>query len=120
MKLWGTNKNGKSTYPDHWSGKNLRDRVDACSKEIKKAYYEDYAKLSWYIHSGSAGYANLNKEALHMVFANSHIIAQRAFLTSLKIISDEMKITKAVDWLNDYLKKLELTPALLLLKDHLQ
>jgi hypothetical protein len=118
-KVWGVNKEGKPVYPDHWSGKNLRNRVDSCAKETKKAYYEDYARLSWYIHSGSAGYANLNKDALHLVFAISHIIAQKAFLSSLKIVSEEMKITKAVEWLNDYLKKLELTPGLLLLKDQL-
>ena len=119
MRVWGANKDGKPVYPDHWSGKNLRERVDSCAVAAKKVYYEDYARLSWYIHSGSAGYANLNKDALHMVFATSHIIAQRAFLSTLKTVSEEMKITKAVEWLKDYFKKLELAPGLLLLKDQL-
>ena len=73
--IWGA----KSNNAMHWSGEKMWERVKCCSAEVKTVYYEHYSLLSWYVHSGSTGYANLNKDALRLCFANSHIIAQKAF-----------------------------------------
>lgn len=108
--------NKKVNYKYHWSGENLAERVKFCSDDIQKEYYERYAMFSWYVHSGASGYAHLNKETLKLCFTDAHILAQRAFLSCLKIIVEEMKLAKAVQPLSDHLEKIKLTPGLLLLK----
>jgi hypothetical protein len=44
---------GAKRPPDHWSGKNARDRARHVGQEA--LYVEVYALLSWYVHAGAAG-----------------------------------------------------------------
>lgn len=114
VKLWGRNKELR-----HWSGKDLASRIPPSDIEAKRIYSEHYPRLSWYVHSGSAGYAALDDDALRSCFALSHIMAQRASLGSIELVAKEMKIMQAVSWLPDAIEKTKLVPGLLMLQGKL-
>src|SRR5712692_3080294 len=52
----------KGKYPDHWTGKNPRERARSTGEEA--LYVEVYALLIWYVHAGAAGTAGMRKDAL--------------------------------------------------------
>lgn len=116
VRLWGKDKKGDPNHPRHWSGKSLAKRIPPGAAEMEQIYSEYYPLLSWYVHSGSAGYAGLSENALRCCFALSHTIAQRASLGSIELMAKEMKIMQAVEWLPDAIEKTRLAPAMLLLQ----
>ena len=119
VKFWGKDKKGHPIYPPHWSGRDLATRIPPGDLEAKRIYSEHYPRLSWYVHSGSAGYAALDEGALRSCFALSHIMAQRASLGSIELVAKEMKIMQAVNWLPDAIEKTKLVPGLLMLQEKL-
>ncbi len=119
VKLWGKDKKGNPNYPRHWSGKDLAARIPLGDTEMERIYSEQYPLLSWYVHSGSAGYAGLDDNALRCCFALSHTMAQRASLASIELVAKEMKIMQAVEWLPDAIEKTRLAPGLLLFQKKL-
>ncbi len=117
IKLWGLNGKRKPNFPKyHWTGLDLASRIIGLDREVERIYNEEYPRLSWYIHSGSVGYAGLDKEALQACFCMSHIIAQRLFLKIAEIIAEEMKIIKAVGQLKEAFGEARLVPGLFLLR----
>ena len=114
LDLWGKDKRQNLRYPKHWSGKDLPLRIPSDVVEMQQTYCEHYPRLSWYVHSGSAGYAGLDEDALRSCFALSHTIAQQAALGSIELAAREMKIMQAVDWLPGAIKLTRLAPGLLL------
>lgn len=116
VRLWEKDKKGAPNYPRHWSGKGLAARIPPGATEMERIYSEHYPLLSWYVHSGSAGYAGLDENALRCCFALSHTIAQQASLGSIELMAKEMKIMQAVEWLPDAIEKTRLAPAMLLLQ----
>ncbi len=119
VRLWGRNKEGEPNYPRHWSGRDLTARIPPGDAETKRIYSEHYPRLSWYVHSGSAGYAGLDEGALRSCFALSHIMAQRASLNAIELVAKEMRIMQAVDWLPDAIEKTRMVPGLLVLQGKL-
>jgi hypothetical protein len=117
VKLWGKDKKRHPRYLRHWSGQDLPARIPPGETEMEQIYNEQYPLLSWYVHSGSAGYAGLDDNALRCCFALSHTIAQRASLVSLELVAREMKIMQAVEWLPDAIEKTRLVPGLLMFQD---
>lgn len=120
VKLWGRNKHGDPNWPKHWSGRDVAARISSGDAEAKRIYSEHYPRLSWYVHSGSAGYASLDENALRCCFALSHTIAQRASLDSIELVAREMKILQAVEWLPDAIEKTRLAPGLLLFQEKVE
>jgi len=119
VQFWGRDKKGDPIYPPHWSGRDLATRIPSGDTEAKRIYSEHYPRLSWYVHSGSAGYAALDEGAIGSCFALSHIMAQRVSLSSIELVAKEMKIMHAVDWLPDAIEKTKLVPGLLMLQGKL-
>lgn len=117
VKLWGRDKKGNPNYPKHWSDQDVAARIPSSDAEAKRIYNEHYPLLSWYVHSGSAGYAGLDENALRCCFALSHTIAQRTSLASIELVAKEMKIIQAVEWLPDAIEKTRLVPGLLLFQE---
>ena len=117
IQLWGKDKKAKTELPRHWSGKDLASRLPPGDIEMERIYNEQYPLLSWYVHSGSAGYVGLDENALKCCFALSHTIAQRASLASIELVAKEMKIMQAVEWLPYAIEKTRLGPGMLLLQE---
>lgn len=52
----------------HWSGMNLSRRVETVKSPFDQIYANDYPRLSWYVHPGLTGIANLSPETfIHLL-----------------------------------------------------
>ena len=120
VKYWGTTRKGKPNRPEHWTGLKTPQRAHELGSEYEKLYVEAYPLLSWYIHSGSTGYAGLNTEAIEACFGWSHSIAQRAFLEATLVCAQEMKISAAIDWFQEAIADLRLTPGKVLVEEQIK
>jgi hypothetical protein len=86
----------KRKYPDHWTGKNARERARTAGEEA--LYVEVYALLSWYVHAGAAGTAGMSKEALESVFGICHGLIRRIFLDAITICAKATKISELTEY----------------------
>jgi Family of unknown function (DUF5677) len=87
-------KRGK--YPDHWTGKNARERAKILGKEAM--YVEVYSLLSWYVHAGAAGTAGMSKEALESVFGVCHGLIRRIFLDAISTCAKTTRISELAEF----------------------
>jgi len=94
-KLLKTKISGRFQYPDHWTGKNVRDR--AKDLKIEAQYIEAYPFLSWYIHAGASGTAGMTLQGLERCFALCHRLTQRLFINATSICAKATKISDAID-----------------------
>ena len=100
----------------HWTGlNNLEERISETSQELQSFYYEHYPRLSWYVHSGSTGYGGVDEKALRNSFLFSHVLAQDLFGKITIMVSNEIKITKAIPWLTKTIGESRYMPVLLAL-----
>jgi hypothetical protein len=89
--FWGATTAGRPRYPDHWSRKSLRQR--ACDVGREAMYVEANAILSWYVHSGTAGTAEMTVQGFEAVFARSHIFTQKFFLEATATCGKVTKVS---------------------------
>jgi hypothetical protein len=54
----------------------------------------EYPRLSWYIHSGLTGFANLQKESFELMAGIAFIIAVKSYMALMTAIIDEFKLYK--------------------------
>lgn len=117
LEHWGTTKKGQPKRPKHWTGKEVPRRArDLGLLEYQELYVRVYPLLSWNIHSGSSSYAGFDEEGLEACFGVSHSVAQEAFLDATLICAQEMRISKALDWLPHVIADLRFTPVRILTK----
>ena len=117
IKYWGKNKKGKPNYPQHWTGKKIKERAKDLGFRYEELYMKSFPFLSWYVHSGSTGYAGLNKEAIDACFGLSHSVAQEIFLEGMLICAMEMKISEAIIKFSKFVEDLRLTPGNFLVQE---
>jgi hypothetical protein len=86
-----TGRSGKRKYPEHWTGKKVRERAAAVGEEAM--YVEAYPQMSWFVHAGPAGTAGISKEGLEHVFAMGHSLIQRIFIGATRACADVTKIS---------------------------
>lgn len=120
VKYWGVTRKGKPNIPEHWTGKNIRERARDLGLEYEELYVKTYPYLSWYIHSGSTGYAGLDEKGIEGCFGLSHSIAQQIFLDATLICAQEMKISIAVEWFHNAIANLRLTPGKVLVEEQIK
>jgi hypothetical protein len=119
VKHWGTTKKGKLNRPEHWTGKNVQARARNLGLEYEELYVEVYSLLSWYIHSGSTGYAGLSEETIEEAFGLAHIIAGKVFLEATRICA-EQKISKVIEGFRNMLDRVRLFPGKVLLEEQIK
>lgn len=119
IQYWGKRR-GKPNRPRHWTGKDVRERARDLGVGYEEMYVQAYPLLSWYIHSGSTGYAGLNAQAIEACFGISHSIAQKVFLEATVICSQEMKISLGVNWFHKAIADLRLTPGKVLVEEQIK
>ena len=110
-KHWGLNNKGELIEPGHWTGMDARKRAKELDKllgpEHEKEYVEDYARLSWHVHSGSLGFANLPLTYFKSVFATAHGIARHKFTEATQACVQAMHIDDALSGWEEELGNLE-------------
>jgi hypothetical protein len=78
----------------HWSLLKMSKRVEMLGQPFNELYAVEYPRLSWYIHSGLAGFANLQKESFEYMAAIAFVIAVKSYMALTAAIIDEFKLNK--------------------------
>ncbi|HEX9110136.1 MAG TPA: DUF5677 domain-containing protein [Terriglobales bacterium] len=103
--LWPTTKN-----VSHWSGLKLASRVALVKSPFEEIYEVHYPQLSWYVHSGLTGIANLKAETFTLVCGRAFKLAADAYWEVLMTMIREFKIAKANGKIEGKLKAAKLLP----------
>lgn len=79
----------------HWSLLKMQKRVEKLGQPFNELYAVEYPRLSWYIHSGLTGFANLPKESFELIAGIAFTIAVKSYMILMTAIIDEFKLSKA-------------------------
>ena len=78
----------------HWSLLEMQKRVEKLGQPFNEIYAVEYARLSWYIHSGLTGFANLQKESFELIAGIAFTIAAKSYMALMAAIIDEFKLNE--------------------------
>jgi len=78
----------------HWSLLKMQKRVERLGPPFDELYAVEYPRLSWYIHSGLTGFANLQKESFELMAGIAFNIAVKAYMALMTAIIDEFKLAR--------------------------
>lgn len=98
----------------HWSLFSLEQRCRDLGSEFDELYQVHYSELSWYVHSGVTGVANIQGETLSLLCGIAFQIIMTCYALVLEAVIKEFKIDHADDTLNNkitYAKMLPFTNA---------
>jgi|SRR5208337_213598 len=98
------------TKVDHWSGRNLAQRVAFVGSPFDEFYEAYYPLLSWYVHSGLTGIINLQKEAFTTMCGIAFRLAGESYEQILLAMIREFKIAKGNVKIEEKLKAAKLLP----------
>jgi hypothetical protein len=109
--LWPPKKPA-AKLPDlkHWSDKHLSQRVKMLGEPFDEMYDSEYPRLSWYVHSGLTGVANLPSDFFPMVHGFALSLSVACYSKVLETVIHEMKIDLADDKVNKTLRYATLLP----------
>ncbi len=109
--LWGSDKKNNPNWPEsHWSGINLRIRASQVGQYYETLYLQLYSFASWYIHSGSAGYAGFNPDQFGRILGMSVEVSRIMFLDSIKTIAKVFHLNKALEEFKPIMEFLKAAP----------
>jgi hypothetical protein len=77
---------------DHWSGMNLRERVEKLKAPFDQTYHVNYAQLSWQVHAGLVGVTNLAADVFLAACGKAFEIAAEAYIEVLRSVISELHI----------------------------
>ena len=95
---------------DHWSGMNLRERVDKLKAPFDLIYEIEYPRLSWATHAGLVGVTNLDADVFIAICGNALGIAANAYEEVLRAVIKECKIDKGVGQIHEKLRLAKMLP----------
>ncbi len=90
--------------PPHWSGMDLRSRVKLLGAPFDAMYDAHYKELSWYVHTGLTGVANLEAQVFPLICGTSYEVAIESYRETLRAVIEQLNL-RAAD--ADIEKKLE-------------
>jgi hypothetical protein len=85
----------------HWSLATLEQRCRDLGCEFDELYQVHYSELSWYVHSGVTGVANVQGETLSLMCGVAFQIVMTSYALILEAVIDEFKIHRADDTLKN-------------------
>ncbi len=98
------------TKVDHWSGRNLAQRVALARSPFDEFYEAYYPLLSWYVHSGLTGIINLQKEAFITMCGIAFRLAGESYAQILLAMIREFKIAKGIEKVEEKLAAARMLP----------
>ena len=109
--LWPSRKpGGRLSELKHWSDFTLAERTRLLGEPFDAMYRFEYPRLSWYVHSGLTGVANLPAEFFPNLYGYARALAFSCYTHILESVIHEMKIDRAVDKIHKALKLATLLP----------
>jgi hypothetical protein len=94
----------------HWSLMNLEQRCKSLGREFDELYQIHYSEMSWYVHSGVTGVANVQGETLSHLCGVAFQLVVQCYVLILEAIINEFKIYKADDKLKDKITLAKMLP----------
>jgi len=95
---------------EHWSGRNLAQRVALIGSPFDEFYEAYYPLLSWYVHSGLTGVINLQNEAFMTMCGIAFRLAAESYSQILLAVIREFKIAKGNEKVEEKLKAAKMLP----------
>ena len=80
---------------DHWSEKTLRGRTELLGTQYEEIYEVEQPRLSWQVHSGLTGIANLKLETFTAMCGVAIASSASSYESILLSVIEEFKIGKA-------------------------
>lgn len=97
LKYWGRNRKGNLLWPTHWSRfQEARGRARHVEGTWEEWYVHNYYMLSWHIHPGITGIANLPKEAFDYFAMEAFQLSADVVVESYRILGRELHIGEAM------------------------
>jgi len=94
----------------HWSAMNMEERANLLGKPYDELYQINYSQLSWYVHSGVTGVANVNGDTLGLLCGVAFRIIMEAYGLILETIIAEFKLYKHDDKLKNKITLAKMLP----------
>jgi hypothetical protein len=100
LNYWGGKPGGALRWPKHWSRfADIRTRARAVGDIWEERYVRHYYSLSWQIHAGLTGVADLPKRTFHGFSALSHKLATEVILDCYDVVGSELRLADAIpEW----------------------
>ena len=118
---WGRNRAGDLNWPKHWSTfPDARGRAQAVGDVWEERYVRHYYQLSWHIHSGLTGVADLPREHFDGFSALAHKLATDVILDSYDVVGAELHLARAIPEWADHLSFLRRATGLALADERLR
>ena len=111
QQVWGITKKGKLNWPkNHWSGLNLKKRASDLGEYYEALYLHLYPLTSWYIHSGSVGYAWIEPEGFGRILGSSANLLRVMFVEATVIVAKQFHLEKVVEKFHQVIDFLKVAP----------
>lgn len=94
----------------HWSLLKMQKRVEKLGQPFSELYAVEYPRLSWYIHSGLTGFANLQEESFELMAGIAFTIAVKSYMALMTDIIDEFKLNKHDPKIKTRMKYAQMVP----------
>ncbi len=118
---WGRNRLGDLNWPKHWSTFfDARGRARAVGEVWEERYVRHYYQLSWHIHAGLTGVADLPREHFDAFSSLAHKLATDVILDSYHIVGAELHLANAIPEWADHQFFLQKAISLALVDERLQ
>jgi hypothetical protein len=104
------NHNPSVSLVKHWTGLGLDRRVKLLKAPFDRIYELDYSRLSWYVHPGLTGVANVPAKTFTLICSSAFKIAADAYWEVLKAIIQKFKIEKANEKIHQKMEVARLLP----------
>jgi hypothetical protein len=79
----------------HWSLLKMKKRTDLLGPPFDRIFAVEYPRLSWYVHSGLTGIANLPPGSFELMAGIAFTIAIESYMQIMGTMIDKFKLTKA-------------------------
>jgi Family of unknown function (DUF5677) len=94
----------------HWSGLRMRQRVQLLKAPFEQLYEVEYPQLSWYVHPGLTGVANLKAETFTYLCSHAFNFAANAYVEVLRAVIRKFKLDKTSENIEQKIKAARLFP----------
>lgn len=94
----------------HWSGKKIGERVKLLGAPFNETYEVQYPQLSWHIHAGLTGVANLNADTFTAICGAANKSSTDSYEHILQSMIEEFKISIADPKIKNKLEVAKLLP----------
>jgi len=121
QQYWGRNRKGKLNWPKHWSRfPEIRSRAQHVGGPWEERYVHHYYMLSWHMHAGLTGVANLPTEAFDIFASQAHKLSIEVILDCYRVAGVELQLALAIPEWTHHLSFLENIKAWALVDGRLQ